>query len=347
MNLKNISNSFIKIILSFLCLATISLIWMIFTCSKNISSNTDLDYQKYFNKNYKIFSLNIPEKLDFAGEELPLNDIDIRERIDREILINTYWQSQSLLFHKKANRWFPIIEPILKANNVPDDFKYLCLVESGLENVISPKGATGFWQFLEETGKSYGLEINDMVDERYHVEKSTAAACKYFKEAYKRYGNWTLAAASYNMGMGGIDKQIDRQKQNSYYNLLLNQETARYVFRIVAAKEIISNASNYGFYFRKKDLYPPYETYTVKVDSSITNFADFASKYETNYKIVKLLNPWLRDSMLDNKTNKMYTIKLPKKGFDQYFNLENDTIAIIDTSIINTNDTIQIDSTNK
>ena len=155
-----------------------------------------------------------------------------------------------------------------------------------------------------------------------------------------------MAAASYNMGMNGIDKQIERQKQNSYYDLLLNQETARYVFRIVAAKEIISNSSNYGFYFRKKDLYPPYETYIVKVDSSITDFADFALKYETNYKILKILNPWLRDAMLDNKTNKVYNIKLPKKGFDQYFYTEIDTLNLPDTTITNLLDTSTIDTNN-
>jgi membrane-bound lytic murein transglycosylase D len=283
---------------------------------------SDETFQRYFNSNYKIFSLPLPEALDFAGEPVPLNMLDIREKFDRELLINTYWQSQTLLFHKRAHRWFPIIEPILAKNGVPDDFKYLTLIESGLMNVVSPAGATGFWQILKDTGTQYGLEINGEVDERYHVEKSTEAACKYLKEAYKRYGNWTMAAASYNMGMNGLDKQVRRQKTPSYYDLLLNEETSRYVFRILAAKEIISQPNKYGFYFRQQDLYPPFQVYYVSVDSTISDFADFSFSHNINYKTLKMLNPWLRDTHLPNRSRKSYQIALPKDGSLHFIPME-------------------------
>lgn len=272
----------------------------------------DEAYLKYFHQNYKIFSLNIPENLNFASEKVPIHDFDVRERLDRELLINTYWQSQTLLLHKRANRWFPVIEPILKRNGIPDDFKYLALIESGLTNVISPAGATGFWQLIESTAKNYGLEVSEEVDERYSVEKSTEAACKYLKEAYKEYGNWTLAAASYNMGIGGINKQINRQKVKNYYDLLLNEETARYVFRILAIKEIITNPKNYGFHIRKKDLYPPIPVNYITVDSTINDLADYALEQKVNYKLLKLLNPWLRQASLSNKEKKKYRIAFPR-----------------------------------
>ncbi len=269
-------------------------------------------YLKYFHQNYKIFSLNIPENLNFSNEKVPIHDFDVRERLDRELLINTYWQSQTLLLHKRANRWFPVIEPILKRNGIPDDFKYLALIESGLTNVISPAGATGFWQILETTATNYGLEVSEEVDERYNVEKSTEAACKYLKEAYKEFGNWTLAAASYNMGINGITRQIARQKVKNYYDLLLNEETARYVFRILSIKEIITNPKNYGFHIRKKDLYPPIPVIYVSVDSTINDLADFALEQKVNYKLLKLLNPWLRQANLTNKEKKKYRIAFPK-----------------------------------
>ncbi len=269
-------------------------------------------YLKYFHQNYKIFSLNIPENLNFSNEKVPIHDFDVRERLDRELLINTYWQSQTLLLHKRANRWFPMIEPILKRNGIPDDFKYLALIESGLTNVVSPAGATGFWQILEPTAKSYGLEVSEEVDERYNVEKSTEAACKYLKEAYKEFGNWTLAAASYNMGISGITRQIARQKVKNYYDLLLNEETARYLFRILSIKEIITNPKNYGFHIRKKDLYPPIPVTYVSIDSSISDLADFALEQNVNYKLLKLLNPWLRQSNLSNKEKKKYRIAFPR-----------------------------------
>lgn len=274
-------------------------------------SEMNTSYRRYFNENYKIFSLTIPERLDFAGEEVPLELLDVREKFDRELLVNTYWQSQTLLFNKRAHRWFPVIEPILKENGVPDDFKYLAVIESGLDNVVSPAGATGFWQFLRDTGRDYGLEINNEVDERYHVEKATEAACKYLKDAYARYGTWTMAAASYNMGMRGVERQMERQKSHRYYDLLLNSETARYVFRILAVKELLSKPGQYGFHYRPQDLYPPYETVEVEVDTAVADFADFSLAYGINYKILKTLNPWLRDTYLTNPAGKTYHIKLP------------------------------------
>jgi len=268
-------------------------------------------YREVISEKYRIYSLPIPEKVDFAGEIVPIDNQDVREKFDRELLINTYWHSNTLLCIKRAHRWFPVIEPILAANGIPDDFKYLALIESGYMNVISPAGATGFWQFLAETGKGYGLEINDQVDERYHVEKSTQAACHYLKDAYDQYGSWSLAAASYNMGIAGPRRQIDRQKETTYWDLMLNEETARYVFRIIAMKEIINNADKYGFVIRPADLYEPLRYNTVSVDSSITDFATFAKSYNTTYKDLKMLNPWLRESYLKNKEKRVYEIKVP------------------------------------
>lgn len=271
--------------------------------------------QQLFNEKYYVFALNTPKNLTFAGEKVPVDQFDVRERMDRELLLNTYWQSQTMLYHKRANRWFPVITPILKRNGIPDDFKYLALAESGFTHMTSPAGAVGYWQFMEPTAKSYGLEINDEVDERYNVEKATEAACKYFKESYSLLGSWALVAASYNMGIGGIKKQIEKQKVKSYYDLLLNEETFRYLFRVLALKEIISKPKAYGYQFRRQDLYAPYEYSIVVVDSSISSLVDFAQKFNVNYKYLKLLNPWLRQNSLGNKQRKAYTIKILKPGF--------------------------------
>lgn len=276
-----------------------------------LSTSTDrINRWQEFTDNYRIYALDIPEKLSFANEQLPLTILDVRERLDRELLVNTYWQSQTLFLIKRKERWFPVIEPILKANNIPDDFKYLALAESGLTNVVSPSGAAGFWQFLEATGTQYGLEINSEVDERYHLEKATVAACAYLKEAYAIFKNWSLVAASYNMGIDGIKRQMEKQGASDYYDLLLVEETARYVFRIVALKEICSNPLHYGFHLRKRDLYPPYTFKLVTVDTPITDLPNFALSQGINYKELKLLNPWLRTPTLTNKSKKKYTIKI-------------------------------------
>lgn len=263
---------------------------------------------------YNIYALELPETMDFAGEPVPLNDPDVRERMDRELLVNTYWQSNGLLIFKRAHKYFPIIEPLLAKYGIPDDFKYLAVAESALENNSSPAGAAGFWHFMKGTGREYGLEINDYVDERYNLELATKVAADYLKDSKRKFGTWTLAAAAYNAGNGGINKQIERQKVNDYYDLLLNSETSRYVFRILAFKEILSNPEKYGFNFREKDLYKEIPSYKVKVDTAVTDFADFAKKFDINYKILKIHNPWLRDTYLKNASGKAYYIEIPEKG---------------------------------
>ncbi|MBK5286196.1 MAG: lytic transglycosylase domain-containing protein [Bacteroidia bacterium] len=265
--------------------------------------------QKFLTE-YQIFPPPLPDSLDFAGEKVPLNEFDVRERIEREILINTYWQSQTMLLLKRSARWFPVMDSILKQNNVPADFKFLSAAESGFVNVVSPAGAVGYWQFLKATGLKYKLEINEEVDERYNIEKSTQAACQYFNEAFSKFNSWSLAAASYNMGIDGIQKQIEKQKVNSYYDLLLNDETFRYLARIIAIKEILTNPEKYGFHIRKKDLYAPYKYFEVCPDSSITDLAQFAFSQSINYKKLKLLNPWLRQNTLTDKNKKNYVLKI-------------------------------------
>ncbi len=293
-----------------------------FIYSSDEVKGEDENFQDKFNEDYRIYSLTIPTDLTFCGEPVPLHDQDVYERLDRELLVNTYWQSNSLLYHKRANKWFPVIEPILKEKGIPDDFKYLALVESGLMNVVSPAGASGFWQMLEKTAQGYGLEVNSEVDERYNVVKATEAACHYLQDAYDIYGNWTLAAASYNMGMTGVQKQLDRQDVNQYYDLLLNDETSRYVFRILAAKELHEHPTKYGFHYRLKDLYSPHNTYSVKLDTAVKDLAEFAVKNKVNYKILKIFNPWLRQSYLTNKSRKQYEIRLPKAGYHDFSSTE-------------------------
>lgn len=263
---------------------------------------------------YTIKSFKLPDTVLFAGERMPLDNFDTRESLEREILTSAYRHSSTILIIKRANRYLPMIEKILKKNNVPDDFKYLAAAESEYSNMISPAGATGFWQIMPETGKEEGMEINTVVDERYDVERSTQFACEYFLRSYEKYGNWTLAAASYNGGRAGIDEQIEIQHQTDYYDLLLSEETARYIFRAVAYKLVITDPKSFGFNIVKDDLYPELKYNEVKVDSSVTSFSDFAAKFGTNYKILKLLNPWLRKPYLNPKPKKEYIIKIPAEG---------------------------------
>jgi hypothetical protein len=277
---------------------------------------TDLDYEKVFQNRYSIFSISLPDEMSFAGEKVPFEYFDVKESFDRELLVNTYWQSQTLLFVKRANKYFPIIEKILLKNNIPDDFKYIVLVESELRNVVSPSGAVGMWQLLKGTAKDYGLEVNSEIDERYHLEKSTEAACQFINDAHELFGSWTMAAAAYNVGRRGLMQQVNRQKQDNYYNLLLNEETGRYVYRILAIKLILENPDKYGFHVRKQDLYTSISTYDVEVDTSVSNFADFAEEFDINYKILKHFNPWLRDAFLTNKSGKKYYIRIPKEPRD-------------------------------
>ena len=319
---SSLKQLFVKISkLAFYTIIPISIVFIsihFFTFSQT-EEGENKQYNEEFKNNYSIFAVDVPKNLDFASEKIPLNNYDVLETIDREFLVNTYWQSQTILFLKRANKYFPIIEPILKKNNVPDDFKYLAVAESGLTNAVSPSGAKGFWQFLKKTGKEYNLEINKEVDERYNLEKSTQAACDFFNKSYKKFGNWTLVAASYNMGMNGLNKQLKRQYTNNYWDLLLNSETSRYVNRIVAIKTILNNPDKFGFHVRKKDLYPIIETTSIEIDSTVNDFGLFAFEHGMNYKILKMLNPWLRNNKLTNKSRKKYTILVPKENNRDFY----------------------------
>ncbi len=260
----------------------------------------------------KFASVIIPDKLTFAGEEMPLDRFDVREALDRELLSNAYFHSQTIRYIKLAPRYFPVIEPILKSKGIPDDFKYLALAESGLNpRAVSPAGAVGFWQFLSGTGKDFGLEINSEVDERYHVEKSTYAFCEYMRTSYNKYGNWTLAAASFNGGIARVQRQMDRQKMDNYYNLLFVDETQRYVFRIAALKLILENPELYNFIIEENDKYPLIKTRDVEITGPVNDFADFAIENGINYKLLKDFNPWLRDDKLTNSAKKKYTVRIP------------------------------------
>jgi len=262
-----------------------------------------------------VYQVPIPKAISFAGEQVPIHQFDVRESLDRELQVNTYWHSQTVLLLKRANRYFPIIEPILKEKGIPDDFKYLAVAESALTQAVSPAQAVGFWQILAATGRELNLEVNDEVDERYHIEKSTYAACDFLIRSYNNYGNWTMAAASYNFGRTGINRQMARQGNNNYYDMVLGEETGRYLFRILAFKVIFEHPELYGFHLMPDELYPPLKFFEVEVDSAVTSFAQFAEHFNTNYKMLKLYNPWLRESYLTNKRGQSYSIKIPETGF--------------------------------
>ncbi|PKH68101.1 murein transglycosylase [Flavobacterium sp. ALD4] len=272
-------------------------------------SKNKTDKEKVYVSSY------FPVTANFAGEATPLKIADVKERLDRELIVNINLHASTILAIKRANRAFPVIEPILKKNGIPDDFKYLAVIESGLVNAVSSAGARGVWQFMPETAKERGMEVNDIVDERYNLEKSTEGACSYLLRAKEKFGTWTLAAASYNGGMGGVNKQMDIQKESNYYDLLLTEETSRYVFRILALKEIMRNPEKYGFSLVNEELYTILPTRKIEVDSTITDLADFAKAQGINYKILKIHNPWLRDRKLENPTNKKYTIEIPLSGY--------------------------------
>ena len=256
-------------------------------------------------------SLALPVAASFAGEPVALEIPDVRERFDKELQINTYLHSSTLFLIKRANRWMPQIDSILRLNGIPEDFKYLPLIESALINDVSPKEAVGFWQILKTSGKELGLEIAKEVDERYDPIKSTQAACKYLKKAYGKFGNWTLAAASYNRGMGGLERAIENQKVKSYYDLFLNDETSRYVFRILAIKEIAENPEKYGFKLKPEHLYQAEKLRKVEVNETIKSLVVFAHAQGINYKLLKRHNPWLREEKLTVKKGKRYFIAIP------------------------------------
>lgn len=315
---KETRNSFLSFIKrGFYTLGLITTAWLIFSFlgfsdvnkTNDIKSETETSKPKI---SPYAFSFEIPNKLNFAGDKVPIQNFDVKESLDREILAVAFWHSKTILYIKKANRYFPIIEPILKKNGIPEDFKYLAVAESGLSNAVSPAGARGVWQFMKQTARVYKLEVNKTIDERYHLEKSTEAACKYLKDAYKKYNSWALVAASYNMGMGRTSKQLANQKVNSYYDMYLNPETGKYVYRILAYKLVMKNPAKYGFYIPESHRYKSLNTYKIKTNKPIQDLASFAKKHSTNYKILKILNPWLRDKNLPNYSKKEYEIILPK-----------------------------------
>jgi hypothetical protein len=260
--------------------------------------------------------VELPDKLEFAGEKVPMEYYDVRENLDRELLSTVYFHSQTIRYIKNMPRYFSIIEPILKSNGIPEDFKYLSVAESGFDvRAVSPAKAVGPWQLLESAAKENGLEINTEIDERYHIEKSTEAACRIFKSAYQKYGSWALVAASYNGGRAGLDQKIAAQKVKSYYDLLFVEETARYVYRILALKLVMENPEKYGFGIEKKQLYPIIETEAVQVKGPVKDWAAYAIEKGITYKTLKLFNPWLRESFLKNPARKTYTLKIPVKNF--------------------------------
>jgi len=301
-----------KISLSTLLIVVVTLFISLLTSFSAPSTIFFLPQSNFFtNQEEKTFT-----DLNFCGEKVPIHITDVYQRFDKELVINKNLHASTELIIKRSNRYFPIIEPILKKYEIPNDFKYLAVIESKLENVTSPAGARGIWQFMPATAKEYGLELNDFVDERYHLTKSTEAACKYLLDAKKKFGYWTLAAASYNGGIQGIAKQIERQKiKNDYYDLLLNEETSRYVFRILALKEIMQNPEKYGYFIPMNQRYKPIATKTIEVNTTIENLADWANQEGINYKILKIYNPWLREISLTNKSGKTYLIEIPTEGY--------------------------------
>lgn len=282
------------------------------------------------------FDLN--HNIDFCGEKVPLHNQDILERYDREILKNAHWHSEMILMHKRSGKYFPLIEKILAENNIPNDFKYLCVIESGLANVVSPVGASGFWQIMEKTGQEFGLEINKNVDERYHLEKATRVACAYFNAAYKKFGSWTLVAASYNMGMSGVARRLKKQQVNNYYDLLINTETARYVFRVLAVKQILMNPEKFNFSLSEDSKYKPVPMRYATVDSSVSDLINWSLNESINYKLLKIYNPWLRTGRLPNKDSTHYQIAIPTGSL---FSFTNDSIASADsTNLVLSTDSI-------
>jgi len=289
----------------------ISLIVLILISSNSPYFISNEEYFEAISEFNKVTAVEIPKTLNFAGEEAPLDRFYVRESLEREMTVNTYWHSSSILLIKRAHRWFPVIEPILKKYGVPNDFKYLAVAESALTNIVSPAGATGFWQIMKGTAKEYGLEVNSGVDERYHVEKSTKVACLYLLDAYEKYGSWTMAAASYNAGMNRITKEMKRQNESDYYDMNFGQETGRYMYRILALKQVLRNPKNFGFHLRDSDLYQTYETYEISIDTTINDLSVFAHSFGLNYRELKIYNPWMRQAYLPDESRKVYQIKIP------------------------------------
>lgn len=303
-----------KLTIAAIVLASLAMIGEVFIFATTRESNDDV-HRKAIKANYHIYAPVLPDTLYFAGERVPMNIYYVRESMDRELMVNMYWHSNILLYMKRAGRFFPVIEPILKKNGVPEDFKYLCVIESGLQNVTSSAKAQGYWQFIKSTGEKYGLTINDDIDMRNNIEASTEAACRYLKDLKQRFGSWTSAAAAYNCGEGGLGRRYKLESVNNYYDVRLNPETARYVFRILAVKQIMQHPQDYGIYIRQCDLYPPIPTQTATLSGRDIDLYEYARQHNCSYKMLRELNPWLINETIKNKADRTYTVKLPvKKG---------------------------------
>lgn len=276
---------------------------------------------------HHVVSPLIPSELNFAGERVPLNIPDVRERLEREMLINSFWEGNTILMMKRGARWLPYIDSILKANGVPRDFRYIPIVESRLSNEISPKGAAGFWHLMPQTAKGLGLLINDEVDERYHPGKSTEKAAIYLSKAYSKFGNWSLAAASYNRGMSGLRRAILHQKETNLYDLKLNDESTRYIFRLLAFKLLFENPKDYGFYIRESDLYAMPELEKTIVDNP-TDWVRFAKKYRVTYKHIRMLNPWIQNKRFRKLSGEPIEVWFPKEAIIASDEMGNDSIFV-------------------
>jgi hypothetical protein len=288
---------------------------MLSACSENRLVNSEETVQNDTSLNKNIFVVpEVPDSIEFADEWINLNDLDLKERFDRELIVNNFWHSNTIMMMKRSNRWLPVMREIFRNEEVPEDLVYIAVIESGLKNVTSPRGAKGFWQFMKPTAKEYGLIINEQMDERYHVEKSTRAACQYLKTAHEKFGSWILAAASYNLGVYGMADNLRRQKVDNYFDLSLNPETARYIFRIMAIKLVFENPNNYGFYINNKSLYPQFVTIDVNIDTSIPNLYEWSIEQGVTIKILRKLNPWIRGKDFVVEEGEVFTFKIPKNN---------------------------------
>jgi hypothetical protein len=276
-----------------------------------ISAHKAPDFEVESKRHSPVISPTVPMDLSLFHELVPLERLGVRESLDRELIVNTYRHSSTILYLKRAARWFPIMEPILKEEGVPSDFKYLAVIESGLSQVVSPAGAAGFWQFMRKTAPEYGLEVTSSVDERYNVALATRAACQYLKEAHEKFGSWVLAAASYNMGQSGVTHALNAQLVDNYWDLHLNAETGRYVYRMLALREVMEHPERFGFHLGMSDVYAPLEGQDITVSASIDDLASFSLDHGTTLRELKVLNPWLRKDHLEVRTGHSYTLRIP------------------------------------
>ena len=302
-----------KLSIAAIVLSVLAIVGEILICASSREDSEEV-LQRAISNNYRIYSPILPDTMSFAGEKVPLSTYYVHEGLDLEVITNMYRHSSTMLYFKRANRYFPIIEPILKKNGLPSDFKYLCVIESGLTNATSPAKAQGFWQFIPSTGANYGLTVNDEIDMRNNLTASTEAACKYIRSLYNKFHSWTAAAAAYNCGENGLARRISKQSTDNYYDLWLNSETSRYVYRILAMKLIMQNPQKYGFHLRQCDLYPPIPTRAATLSGQNVDLYEFARSNGTSYKMLRMLNPWIQTDVLKNKSNQKYMVQLPVKN---------------------------------